>query len=841
MLFPYKRFKDIQGWIPEEDADGVDVKDIYVSDCENVDFENAFMKNAVEPQVVSFPTEVNNLISSGYSIKGVGHFIHDERGSTFLYVMYKSDSGHIVKFIVSDSEGTTIELNIDEQNSDVTFTGEPTDIVFALEDNQLKVNLNIAVNYTTLNKLVMGNLTLIYLDTITYIENVTERSAGWYLFPRWLGWSYDEDLVYQWAEGALEDFEDGTYEYNISFPTPTSIIKPFTTDGTYAKEGSQSIFSTSTGTILTVSGGTQNYPHYRMDMIPTDPKVLTFWARTDENAPANLSFIVVIGGVESVLESWVVDTGGEWEKFTAEARLVGSIDRFELRQTINKITRYTVTIVPPFILPDQFQFNRLNIDALSWAETAEELDATIVAKYVDGQRARLQNGFLSPFTLTVDEKEIDWRVVAYEVYRVPAAGGTQVLWSVVTPEDNVWTTDSGILSTPISLKETTTSLVFNYSLGSSVKVYSIDEDTNVIGDKMFSEGYHKGRVYYVKGDSKVYQSHLSGTGRGQPDSFPFDIDTQFGFFETFKSEENLTVSITPQDELVIGTKRKAYVYFIQGGQGTVLRILKAINGGQSVIDAQAMLSDLEGQPEATVLAWYNEEGFYLSPGGVREPQDVIKATHKNYWLEKANKEDIVMFFNKAKKEIWLAFPNKEIMIYELDYNKWKRYAYPFAITQYIGNINNDLYVLGDDNKMYKVDFGNNLGLTGYVTTHYSTDTLMVDRYPISAPEHELKVLQELFVAFNKRSTGIFEYTIIADGNTYDPINMYPSNFNDLTLSPQLVVYGKVKIKLKIPAVGAWVREFGYHFSSIERSPGQIVQPSKTGIGMNTGLQLGVHQ
>ena len=102
-------------------------------------------------------------------------------------------------------------------------------------------------------------------------------------------------------------------------------------------------------------------------------------------------------------------------------------------------------------------------------------------------------------------------------------------------------------------------------------------------------------------------------------------------------------------------------------------------------------------------------------------------------------------------------------------------------------------------------------------------------------------MQELFVAFNRRSTGIFEYIIIADGNTYEAINMLPNNFTDLVLAPQLVVYGKIKIKLKIPAVGAWVREFGYHFSVLERTPGQIVKPALSGIGMNTGLTLGVHQ
>ena len=44
MLNPHKRYRDWQAWIPEVDADGIDIKDAFVSDCENIDFENAFLK-----------------------------------------------------------------------------------------------------------------------------------------------------------------------------------------------------------------------------------------------------------------------------------------------------------------------------------------------------------------------------------------------------------------------------------------------------------------------------------------------------------------------------------------------------------------------------------------------------------------------------------------------------------------------------------------------------------------------------------------------------------------------------------------------------------------------------
>jgi len=843
MVYPVKRYEDIQGWIPETDVDGVNVKDSFVSDCENIDFENAFMKNAVKPVVVAHPSSVDTYITGGYEILALQYFNHEKRGDVFFYVLYKQSSGHLIKFIVKD-DTSVYELNPDEQNSNITFTNKPSNIVFSLAENQLKVNLNTVLNYSSLNKLVMGNFTLIYLKKRSYIDTIIDRAEGWYLFPRWLGWTYDEDLTYQWAEGDVEDFEDGTYFYSVTFPTASTLVKPFTNDGTYFNDGAQSVQGApSAGTLWAVAGGTQSSPYYSFSMIPANPKVCTFWARTDIGKSAFVGVWVIVSGLAALQEEIEIATEGTWQKFSIEARIVGATS-FDIRQRPNSITGWDVDpFRNPVSLPDEFSFNRVNIDTLSWAETSEELDTTVVAKYVDGQRAALQNGYLSSFTLSIDIKEIDWRVVAYEIYKVPTGGGVQTLHASVDVDGKDWTADAGIISKTISKKETTTSLIFNYGLKGDVRVLTVDEDTNVIGDTIFSEAYHKARSYYVKGDMRVYHSHISGTGRGQADSFPFSIENQYGFFETFKSEKNYTVSVTSQDELAIGTRRKAYVYFIQGGRGVILRILKAINGGQSVIGSKAMLSDLEGQPEATVLAWFNEEGLYLSPGGRREPRDVVKATHKNYWLARANKDKAVLFFNKAKKEIWIAFPNREVMIYELDFNKWKKYKYDFAIINFIGNVDNDLYVLGDDKKMYKIDFSGGVGstLTGYIVTHYSSNTLVVDRYPMPAPEHELKVLQELYVAWNKRSSGVFEYTIIADGNTYLPIKMFPNNFTDLVLAPQLLVYGKIKIKLKIPAVGAWVRELGYTYSVPDRAPGQIVQPNKTGIGMNTGLQLGVHQ
>ena len=862
MLYPIKRYKDFQGWIPEVDVDGTDVKDSFVSDCENIDFENAFLKNAIKPASVSFPAEVNAYLASDYDLLSVQYFAHETRGDSFFYVLYKESSGHILKFIIKD-ETSTYELNIDEQADDIVFVDKPTDIVFALAENQLKINLNVSVTYTSLSKTVIANLTLVYLKERIYIETDLIRPEGWYLYPRWLGWSTPDEvtIVDDFRFGVLtpdvpfviESFEDASYE---------SWFKDF---GTFPRTTTNPISGIGSGLSDNLAGGSDQLAAVILSNWQAITKIsfqlqkqtgsagsgtvtIKFQRNNIPPSTAYITFHTITYDISDL--TFVVDVEADINLFLAR----------EERFWISRSLRVQFTVPPNCgIKIDNFE-----------VEAFQEV--AIVAKYIDGQRAQLQGDAVvamassntDPYytlaTLQIPTKAIDWRISEYELYLSKGENIPHELISVLKVEDEgLWTLNGDNIEADFFLQDpeysgsvyeydededpeaNITTLIFNYGLGASVKVFSVDEDTDLIGRIINSEAYHKARVYYVKKDNKVYQSHISGTGRSQPDSFPLNEDILFGFFETFKSEKNFTVSVTPQDELVIGTRRKAYVYFIQGGQGIILRILKAINGGQSVIGSRAMLSDLEGQPEATVLAWYNEEGIYLSPGGRREPKDVVKATHKNYWLSRTDKDQAVFFFNKAKKEVWIAFPNREVIIYELDFNKWKKYKYGFAITNFIGNVDNDLYVLGDDDKMYKIDFGSNSTLTGFVTTHYNTGTLVVDRYPLDAPEHELKVLQECYVAWNKRSTGVFQYIIIADGNTYDAINMFPNNFTDLTLAPQLLVYGKIKIKLKIPAVGAWVREIGYHFSVPERTPGQIVKPSISGIGMNTGLQLGVHQ
>ena len=157
--------------------------------------------------------------------------------------------------------------------------------------------------------------------------------------------------------------------------------------------------------------------------------------------------------------------------------------------------------------------------------------------------------------LQVIKETIDWRIITYELY-----SRTEELFFLVAeiPVEDSWTEDGIFVYKEVVYftkdeiadgKQVT--LNFNYGLSHNVFVGTEAQ--------IHSEASHKGRTYFVNGSNKVLQSHISGTGRQQADSFPYDEALRFGFFETFKSESNKGVAITPQDELAILTSRKAYI------------------------------------------------------------------------------------------------------------------------------------------------------------------------------------------------------------------------------------------------------------------------------------------
>jgi hypothetical protein len=822
MIYPSVSIKDIQGWIPETDVDGVDAKKTYVADCQNIDFENGHIRNAIAPLQRANPTEVGDLISSGYSLVSTIHFEHSERGDVFVYILWKSSIPDLKIYLEEIKISTVSLLELDYQNQDITFTGEPTKINFNLVNDQLKINLNFYGTYNSLSQPLSPilNLTLLYQDSKVYDTGV-EFTEGWYIFPRWLGWSYRNGSEIEIGNGTnvyTEDMANTSYE---SWFDDGSFTHSTDSQWTDLVSGSGALVQDN------FSEGNATSEFFKInDLYAVQKVVMKVAAATT----SSIKYSVSIAGATALSTIPSPIASGEIEN--GQQQLI-SVD---LNLLLPSGTS-PVDLDFRFEIPDQAYLVIGKIEVVAF------YDCLLLVKNSDGQRALVKRSVqLNVFAVTsieVNITDIDWRVDEYEIY-AKIVKDSDIYYKVTSAELTGWTLSTGVVSKNLQYiniySETLTTLNFNYGLGSVF--VGLPEQQRLI----YSEGLFNGRVYYVNEDKQVYQSHISGTGRIQPDSFPFDEDLQFGYFEKDKNPVNRALLISPLGELVILTNKKNFLYYVQGAEGVVYRTLKVMNGNASIYSSTSAIRELNGEPIASVMAWFNEHSIWIHAGGRDEPVDVVKATHRNYWLS-VDKEEAIIFYNTAKNELWIALKNKEVLIYELSYGSFKKYKFSYQIIQYVGIINGKTHFLCSDDKVRYLDYSTTNRLSAYVETHYDTNTLVFGQYPVEAPEHETKILQELFVATKDQAptSALIDYNIIADGNQYESIKMNLARLTELLPAPLLVRYGKVKIRLNIPATTASIREFGYTFSNEEQVPATDIPAEIEGLGLNTGLKLGVQQ
>ncbi len=802
MSFVTKRYDVLKGIIPETDVDGIDVADGFASMAENVDFQQGFWNLCVAPQQSQLPSNISTSITNGYEILSSKYFYHSSRGHVFFYCLYKLDGAvHRLKFFVDNTE-----LSIDEQSNDVTFNSKPTKINYNLVNDQLKINLNCTGTYNQLSKTIILNLTLVYLPVITYVTGqVYERSAGWYLFPRWLGNNYS-NIVLGSSTPYTEDFEDTDYDGRLT-------LNHFTHYTDYPLAGSGSIKSTV---------GTEALIHLY-----------------DICAIKSLSFL------------W------KYEDYLGEEPLTVTVRRYGESEILTVVSFGTTTQSPvvPVILPLNLIFEdhqdltlyfdfpssaRLVLDNLTFTPFT---DITVIVKNIDGQRSVLVNNktldLFDKTTITLDKKELDWRVEVYELYSKTVPDSDIYYLLGQAPVTGEWIDASTTVAYTFSNLSSalTTTLNFNYGLGATVKV---NTESNI-----YSEVVYRGRVYFVKNDYRVYQSHMAGSGQIQPDSFPYQEDIKFGYFEVETSEINRGLSVSPLEELVVKTNKNTHIYYIQVSSGTAYRTVKTVNGSSGVSSVDSIMKSLNGKPEAEIVAWYNNTGIYIYGGGRNAPKDISIGSFKNYWLKNISEsvKDLgIGFFFESRNEYWICL-GRTIWIYELSYGTYKRYYYPIAFKCFVGIKDENIYFIGSDNNLYIVDITTESYLSGYFETHYTTnlikskDSNESNLYP--APPYWDKILQELYAGFVLPVTGVIKVTIIADGNTITP-SIYLNSYRllDSVLTPLLIRYKKIKFKVEL-SNPVKISEFGYRYSIKEEGTGVNLPETIIGIGMESGGQSGV--
>ena len=173
MRFPIQRYTDQQGFIPKTDIDGVDAKDNFLSLAQNCLLENGFIRNDHIEEVETFkePTGtdgfVSLFISNGYSLISSKSFDHVTQGNVALHILHKQESSsvHRISYVLTDAEGKEHSISIDyiAGAGYPRYDAKPTNISYALANNQLKVNLNVNVTYNDgVGNSTLANLTLYY-------------------------------------------------------------------------------------------------------------------------------------------------------------------------------------------------------------------------------------------------------------------------------------------------------------------------------------------------------------------------------------------------------------------------------------------------------------------------------------------------------------------------------------------------------------------------------------------------------------------------------------------------------------------------------------------------------
>lgn len=839
--FPVKRYRDHQGWIPESDIDGIDAKDVYVSDCENIDFNNGFISNASAPIEQAIPMDVALAINvDGYSLLSTKFFTHTGRGNCELYTLYKYETlQHKLRFFIRDKDNTT-EIRIDEQSNDVTIDNKPINIVYGLVDNQLKIDLNVTGTYNGLKvaKTVYLNLTLSYLDAVDY-NSIATRSAGWYLFPRWLYWSHTDGNVTASTittptvldmEGALDHgkVSETIYTSDCSIDTTSKL-------GGTDSCNMHSYRATVDGSITNAT--------YRISIVKVLTKLEFDYIAYDGDSTIHISF-------------WKTGDSSPFAWKDIDPIEVGVQSSVSIDSSFIQNADYLI-INHVYHHYDTSAFDLyLYIDNITLTYSSD-LKYVVIARGFDQQRGMLESrvGLLNEnLIFQILPAEIDWRVEAYELYIEDS--GIYKKRLEFTVKDTAWYDLLGLDGKHyIAYSPTSTdwiditapgveTLNTNYGLGYDVWAYNHKE--SIYGFIIYKEVEFRGRNYLARFDENLYYSHLAGSGLIQSDSFPYNDNGAIEYIVVSNSDLVKGVAITSLNELAALTNRRAYLYLISSSStGIFYRKIRTINGSFGLGSSHTLVTALDGKPQDIPLFWINKWGAHIYNGGIQPPTDITRAMFFNYWraVSETTKANAIALYNPQRREFWIQLDDI-ILIYEIMTKTFRKYRFPFKIIEIAGIKDNYVYIVGDDNKIYKIDSNSDTKLDAYIVSHYSTDTVVIGQYPVSAWEYQHKILQDIYIAFKDNNVGYANYTVIADGHTVSPASIgFNAKFNvEVLPSPLLIRYGKVKIKIDIPAQTIQVKEYGYSFSVPSQGQGNRGANIKTltGIGQSSGLGLGVH-
>ena len=727
-------------------------------------------------------------------------------------------------------------MNVDEQNSDVVWLEKPRDINYNLVNEQLKINLNCLIKYNDIaDKEVIANLTLTYLKEIIFSPNILTRLAGWYLTPRWLGWQEN----YQISDSSNlnnvnEDFSD-----NVINDTRLGISNGATLSGGYVN--------------LRVVGSTLAFngvcPRTISFMANTPPHVVSYVP-----VPQELIIICYDNGNNVLQENSITvqpDFLGNYYGVTINDPRATS--RIEIKKAtmpdadIRDCKIYTLIIYLGYYNTSIY--------------TGEDIDEfVLIGLTKDGQRGKLPintgtkiSGTNTITKLKLPVNNLDWRYVQYELYfkydtiyylcfyiSLDKEEKYPVSWAII---------DGCLIASMKSIGTLRDTLPFKYGLPADTRV---DNQRHI-----YMEVEHKGRIFFIKDDYKVYQSHISANMAIQADAFPYDEEVGFGYFITAHNRINRGIAITPTNYLAIFTDSGFYVYFIQPSSTGSFKTLRLSSGSIGLSSRNSITKALTGDPATDGLFWVDDNGIYFYTGDSQPPKNLILPTHEKYWREEVSpvaKANTVGFYNPLKREYWLKMGNDGIgetvsndymMVYELPYENWKRQRFPnLGLDEFYGVFNNVLYYRSG-NQFVKFDMSTKSLFV--IETPYNTGHIEGQQgYNKMIPEIYDKILQEIYMVFeneNNGTTDIYMETII-DGKSMGTLTFNPRVPFEKWLTPLGIRFNRVKFKISNSETNhiTRIKEFGCSYSLDTKEPlGQQMvddQSSTYGYGRAYGRAYG---
>lgn len=780
--FPSVSYNNLQGWIPETDIDGIDAKLDFLADVENIDFENGFIRATVAPTADTLPFSV----PATYTLIASKKFTHSSRGNCQFYVCYKATG--LFKFYLTDgTAGTTGEVIINNAGSNPTLSAGVDNLNFNFVNDQLKINMNVTGSLMGYSPVM--NLTLIYINHSPNYSGAFAIS-GWYLVPRWLGWQLNSDSYF--GVSNIVGSPDNDLEKVCSDLTLPSWITG-TTDIGISVSGQWGVVNTSTSGYANFLA-LRNVKQIKLNLYMTEAGGGRAEITIRDNATSEI--------INEQVFSPNVATYNE--DFTVDVNYVGTCV-------------FVVRIYGDCTL------KQINVDGFLSTEYC------VIGKYNDGQRALLTGNsaqivpdLLNDLYVRILNTNIDYRIYSYELY-IKINEVFYLVSEILSTSG--WSVDTGNWMkhaiTYTKMEDISVTLTFNYGLGSTVRV-------DVMG-LIYKECSYRGRIYFVRNDYKVYQSVIAANAKMQPDAFPYSSADSYGYFELPLSEQAKAICTSALEELIILTPTKAYIYYIQGGQGISLRRIKAINGNYGIGSVNSLITDLSGTAISEVIAWNDDNGIYIHGGGIDAPVDIaLKGGIRNWWRTVAGyKSSSIGLFHPVRNELWFTYgisaANDSLLIYEIDYGRFRKHNFGHTISYNIGSLSNKLYYMDSSGNPKYYDYAGTTKLTFKLKTHYNTGVAWSQGRPAQLSEGDYKILQELFIGCNVTDSTSgetkIEMAIDFDGVTYTTIKptMYVNKYFDKVLSPLGIEFRKIAIRLTSLSTNltdAHIREFGYSFSTM---------------------------